>query len=58
MPLPNGPIDPKHNPLITTPFYQIWDGEGINPPPPGTEIRITDSGLGRITDNNNLRITD
>lgn len=39
-------------------FNQYWEGEGINPPPPGSNLRITDSAQIRITDNLIERITD
>jgi hypothetical protein len=45
-------------PLIASPFIQHWDGAGINPPPPGTSLRITDAGEYRITDSGDYRITD
>lgn len=46
-------------PIIESPFIQHWEGEGINPPPPGSELRITDNASFRITDTgDNNRITD
>lgn len=46
-------------PIIESPFVQHWEGEGNNPPPPGTELRIADNGALRITDTgDNNRITD
>jgi len=44
--------------LIHNPFVQFWDGEGVNPPPPETRLRITDSGQVRLTDSGISRITD
>lgn len=44
--------------LNDSPFIQAWEGEGAIPPPPGTGLRITDSGSYRITDAGNYRITD
>jgi hypothetical protein len=37
-------------PLVETPFIQHWDGEGINPPPPETNIIITELGAQMITE--------
>jgi hypothetical protein len=54
----NGRAFGKIDPLNHTPFTQYWDGEGINPPPPETAIRITDDGSRRVTDSGDTRITD
>ena len=48
----------KKSPLLNTPFVQKWDDAGINPPPPGTSLRITDADEYRITDSGDYRITD
>lgn len=45
-------------PLLFTPFQQHWIDAGINPPPPGTDLRITDAGENRTTDGGDYRITD
>ncbi len=58
MPLPNGTIGVKKNPIIESPFIQSWDGEGVNPPPPGSFIRVTNSGENRVTNEDDLRITN
>ncbi len=50
MPLPNGQIGIKNNPIIKSPFVQHWEGEGNNPPPPGSELMITESGLLMVTE--------
>lgn len=40
-------------------FVYLYDfSAGGSPPPPGTEVRITDSLDDRITDNGDRRITD
>lgn len=44
--------------LVRSPFSQHWEDAGINPPPPGSDLRITDAGEYRITDSGDYRITD
>jgi hypothetical protein len=39
-------------------FSQHWEDANVNPPPPGSEVRITDAGDTRITDSGDIRITD
>lgn len=58
MPLPNGEIGIISNPLKESPFIQHWEGEGINPPPPGVDVRVTNNGDTRITNNDEVRITN
>lgn len=54
----NGRNFGKTDLLQHSPFVQYWDDSGINPPPPGTAVRITDASENRITDDGNIRITD
>jgi len=61
MPLPNGTlgISRKDNPMVFSPFVQHVFGEGINPPPPGSSIMITETGVNMITEiNDDLMITE
>lgn len=58
MPLPNGQINPVNNPITYSVFVQALSIAGFNPPPPGHEVRITDSADIRITDSGDIRITD
>lgn len=46
------------NLLLKTPFIQHWEGEGINPPPPESELRITNEDDIRITNDGDRRITN
>lgn len=50
MPLPNGKIGVKDNPLIKSPFVQHWDGEGSNPPPPTKYLMKTETGVLMVTE--------
>jgi len=45
-------------PLLVSPFIQHWSDAGINPPPPGTSIMITEIGENMITENGNYMITE
>ena len=60
MPLPNGQIGITSNPMLKSPFVQHWQGEGINPPPPSSELMITEvGGLQMRTEiSNDLMITE
>jgi hypothetical protein len=40
----------KTDELIHSPFVQFWDGEGIRPPPPPSQIMITELGDPMITE--------
>lgn len=45
--------------LIKTPFKQTWDDSPIIPPPPGSEIMITETGsLKMITESGQYMITE
>lgn len=57
MPLPNGPIGVKDNPLIKSPFIQDWD-QGVDFPPPGSDFRITNASEDRVTNAGDKRITN
>jgi hypothetical protein len=58
MRLTNRRNDLVHNPLTEPIFFQYWTDESIVPPPPGSEVRITDAGENRITDAGDIRVTD
>lgn len=44
--------------LNKSPFIQHWDDAGVNPPPPGFDVRITNSADNRITNDGDIRITN
>lgn len=54
----NYSVGARKSPLTASPFVQHWIDAGINPPPPGSDLRITDDGSYRITDSGDYRITD
>lgn len=59
MPFPSDPLTSEHSPILRSPFVQHWCGEGINPPPPGTALMITEGGEYMLTENtNNLMVTE
>lgn len=46
-------------PIIESPFVKHWEGEGINPPPPESDLIITESGNQMITElTDSLLITE
>lgn len=46
------------NPLVTSPFVQASVFGSNNPPPPGTNLRITDDGSFRTVDSGEFRKID
>lgn len=57
MPLPNVFVNGLYSPLVYSVFGQNEQGQNP-PPPPGSQVRITDIGDDRITDDGDRRITD
>lgn len=46
-------------PIVESPFVQHWEGAGNNPPPPGSDLIITESGSHMITETtDSLLITE
>lgn len=58
MDLSGGRAFGKTDLLTRSPFVQSWDDLRDNPPPPGTDVRITDDFNIRITNAGDRRITD
>ena len=57
MPLPNGVIGIKENPLKVSPYTQPIE-IGVNFAPPGSDFRITNDSSNRITNDGDFRITN
>lgn len=46
------------NPIVVSPFTQHFTFGANNPPPPGTNLRITDDGSFRTVDSGEYRKID